>query len=494
VLLFSACSGGNAAPDVPIQETLTIGAPEGGVPGATTGMRQPALALSQEGLTTLNTDGRVLPRLAEAWSWQDDGRALVVTLRSGVTFHDGTPLTAEVIAKILGEAIKRPGNVAQYPALADITGVEPRGERDVVLRVSRRSAFLAEDLEIPIGLPNSVGTGAFRIVRSDTSEIALERHEQYYGGRPAIRNVVIRPFQTLRTAWTSLLRSEIDMVTNVPPEAIEFVSNEDVQIVRYARRFQFLIAFNSRRPTFRAPAVRRALNLAIDRGGLITSVLDDHATPSTGPLWPQHWAYDGSVTPYGFNPSLATSLLEEAGLRARPSAAGSALNARLRFTCLIPANFTILERLALEMQKQLYNVGVDMQFEVIPPAAYGPRLEAGDFDAALIDMNSGPTLGRPYVFWRSAKTFKGLNYFGYENAEAERLFEVMRDSTNEAVVRSATSRLQQVLLDDPPALFIAWNEGARAVRRDFEVVQEPGRDPLFSISRWTGGTRSNQTR
>ena len=68
--------------------------------------------------------------------------------------------------------------------------------------------------------------------------------------------------------------------------------------------------------------------------------------------------------------------------------------------------------------------------------------------------------------------------FGYENAEAERLFDVLRTSTNEAAVRSATRQLQRVLLDDPPALFLAWNERARAVRRRFQVVQEPDRDPL----------------
>ena len=74
-------------------------------------------------------------------------------------------------------------------------------------------------------------------------------------------------------------------------------------------------------------------------------------------------------------------------------------------------------------------------------------------------------------------------------AEAERLFQVINDATNEAVVRSVTSRLQQTFLDDPPALFLSWNEGARAVRRDFKVVQDPGRDPLSSIARWTAAAR-----
>jgi ABC-type transport system substrate-binding protein len=150
----------------------------------------------------------------------------------------------------------------------------------------------------------------------------------------------------------------------------------------------------------------------------------------------------------------------------------------------------VLERVALEVQKQLYNVGVDMQFEVIPSKDFDTRIREGRFEAILIDMVTGPTVGRSYIFWRSAHRFpRGLNVFGYENPDAERLFDVLRASTNEIAIQSAFSRLQEVFLDDPPALFLAWNERSRAVRRDFQIVQDPRRDPadpVYTIWRWTG--------
>jgi hypothetical protein len=100
-------------------------------------------------------------------------------------------------------------------------------------------------------------------------------------------------------------------------------------------------------------------------------------------------------------------------------------------------------------------------------------------------MSSGPTPGRAYVFWRSRRGFNGeLNVFGYENAEAEKLFSVLNTSMNDAAVRSATARLQQVLLNDPPALFLAWNARARAIRTAF-VIPEGGGDPLNSLWKWT---------
>jgi peptide/nickel transport system substrate-binding protein len=325
-------------------------------------------------------------------------------------------------------------------------------------------------------------------VKQEASEIVMERFDKYYGGIPKIRQVIIKPFGQLRTAWAGLLRGELDMVTNVPPDAVQFIRNDEVDVFSFSYRYQYLVAFNSRRAPFDSAAVRRALNYAIDRPALVKNVLQDRGAPSTGPLWPKHWAYDTSVAPFGFDAGLATSLLNAAGVPPDTKRGGRP-NSRIRFTCLIPARFTQLERVGLHVQKQLYNIGVDMQFEVVPAEEFDSRVRDGRFEAMMIDMLSGPSLGRAYNFWGSSRNVKGFNVFGYENAEAERLFGILRTSTNEAAVRSATSNLQRVLLDDPPALFIAWQERSRAVRRDFQVVQEPDRDPVTTIWRWSAAVR-----
>src|SRR5205823_2272797 len=125
--------------------------------------------------------------------------------------------------------------------------------------------------------------------------IVLERFPKYYLGTPTIARVVIKPFDTLRTAWTSLLRGDVDMVTDVPPDAVEFIQNDQVRVVSFGRRYQYLVAFNSAKPPFNAPVFRRALNMAIDRDALIRNALRGHGVPSTGPLWPKHWAYNRSA-------------------------------------------------------------------------------------------------------------------------------------------------------------------------------------------------------
>ena len=185
------------------------------------------------------------------------------------------------------------------------------------------------------------------------------------------------------------------MVTNVPPDAVEFISNDDVRVVSFERRYQYLVAFNSGRPPLNSPVVRRALNMAVDREALIRKVFQGRAQPSTGPLWPKNWAYNRSIPSYRFDPGLAKSLLQSAGLRADTKSAKP--DTRFRFTCLIPENFNVNERVALEVQKQLYDVGVDMQFEVVPIKDFDTRVRQGRFEAILIAMISGPSVGRSYV-------------------------------------------------------------------------------------------------
>jgi peptide/nickel transport system substrate-binding protein len=467
-----------------------MGVPEGTAAGPDRGMRQPTAGLSLEGLTALNVDGHALPRLAASWTWEDEGRTLRVKLRPDVVFHDGTKMNASSSAEALREAISRPGNRALYSSLADVKDVSTDGESDLLIHLIQPSAFLPEDLELPLARGNQTGTGPFKVVKNEATEVVLDRFDHYYLGTPSIQRVTIRPFNTLRTAWTSLLRGDIDMVTSVPPEAVEFVQNDNVQVVSFSRRYQYVIAFNSKQGPLKSPAVRRALNIAIDRDEIIKKVLQGHGIPSTGPLWPQHWAYDRSIPGYGYQPALAKSLLDGGSPRVRLTSSNGAPDASIRFTCLLPANFSILERLALEVQRQLYNVGVDMQFQVLPVDEFNTRISQGQFEATMLDMISGPSLGRAYIFWRSSRRFKGLNTFGYENDDAERMFDLLRTSTNDGAVRSSMNRLQRVLQDDPPALFLAWNDRTMAVRRDFKVVDEPGRDPFYTIWRWAPGMRS----
>ena len=247
---------------------------------------------------------------------------------------------------------RAPATRARYPSLSDISEVHPDTELELVIELER--PLCAPTRRIGLSTRHrsrqrrdwGVPTGKTRIPRACCWSVSIVITSACL----KIDQIVIKPFDTLRTTWTSLLRSEVDMSTDVPPEALEFVQSDDIQTVSFPRNYQFLIAFNSRKPPFTSALVRRALNSAVDRNRLIASVLGNGGQPATGPLWPQHWAYDASVQPYGFDPRAAVSLLESAGFQ--PSAAtGSLPPARLRFVCLLPDNFSLQERIGLGSAK-----------------------------------------------------------------------------------------------------------------------------------------------
>jgi peptide/nickel transport system substrate-binding protein len=462
-------------------EELVIGVAEGTLNNTEFGAGQLVNLVTIEALTQIAADGRAQPRLAKSWTWELEDMRLRMRLREDVVLHDGRRFDATVATDALNVAIARGSNRAAYPALRDVSAVKPDGPFEVIVEVSRRSAWLPEDLTVPLDLP----VGPYRVVTRSETAVEMERFERYYQGTPSIRRIVLRPFDTLRTTWANLLRGELDLVHDVPADAIEFVRSDEVQVVPVKRWYQFAMAFNSRRRPLQSPLVRRALNLGVDRGAIVADVLNGAGSPSSGPLWPGYWAADASLPPYPFDPAEANDLLDRAGFPVAPSRDGAPA-ARFQITCLIPENFSVLESIALHVQKNLFNIGVDLQFKVVPLAEFARRMGTGEFDAALLDMSSGPTPGRAWVFWASARAHQGgYNVFGYENAEAERLFELLRTTRNEAAVRSATRRLQRVLLDDPPALFLAWNERARAIRREFAFPDEPGVDPVFTLWRWT---------
>ena len=483
-LWVSAC-GRVAVPPAPPQDTnIVVGVPEGKAADDELGIPQFLRLLSFESLTNNGADGRPIARLADRWQWENENTRLRVFLRPNVLLHDGRAFTGDTAVDLVRSAITSRGNIAAFPALADVVTVSAEGD-ELVFELSRASATLPEALTVPLDKGrNPVGTGPYRVVEGNESDATLEAFDRYYQGKPTITRVSVKAFDSLRPSWASLLRGELDMVYDVPADAVEFIRNDDIGVVTVPRWYQHVLTLNGHNPRFRSPLVRKALNLAVDRAAIVTKVLHGVGAPSGGPLYPRYWAFDSSVPDYSFDPAGAAQLLDSAGYRMSKTDAADAPPARFRFTCLLPKDFTVWQRIASQLQKDFFNIGVDMQFKVVPMNEFNDLVFSGRFDAAFVDMSSGPTPSRTYVWWGSSKNFKGNNVFGYDNPDAERQFQTLLRSTNDAAIRTATSRLQRIFHDDPPAVFVAWDARTRAINRRF-VVADDSRDPMWTLWKWT---------
>ena len=462
--------------------SLTIGLPVN-TEDPLYGVGQAAGLASLEGLTTQNLNGRPVPRLAEGWSESPDGLTWTIRLRPSAVFHDGSAVDAQAVKSSLEQFLS--SDDSRYsPGLQDISSIAASDRFTLTIHLKAASNFLLDNLDTPITKVNAtgekVGTGPYVISSTTATEVVMEAFPKYYRGMPTISRLVWRLYPTVRTAWAGAMRGEVDFLYEVGPESREFFQSEaSINLYSFLRNYVYGVVFNAKRPALQDPEVRRALNYAVNRNAIVREAFKGHARTASGPAWPLHWAYDDSVSGYPYDPARAAATLE----KARP--AGQTGNhagvTTLRFVCLIPENFQLWERLAMMVQRDLSEVGVDMSLEAVPFGEFNQRIAKGDFDVVLMEMVSGYSVSRPFNFWGSSGL---MNFAGYHDPTVDAAFEGTRRAPGDSEYRDAFRRFQQATMDNPPAIFLAWGETARAVNRRFEVVKSPGGDIRMTISDW----------
>ncbi len=449
-----------------------------------------ATYLTSEPFLGIGWDGRPFPKLASAWSWSEDGRTLTLQLHKNLRFHDGTPVEIEHAKIALELSVK--SLKAQLISFKNVTAVQidPNTPGSLQIRLSRPDAFLLTDLaNVPLPHPknDAIGLGPFRTLTTSPT-MRLEAFADYYRGRPSLDFVEVQEFDDPRTSWAALMRDQIDAVHEIAPSAMDFIKAEGQTIVRtfpFTRPYFISLIFNVKHPVFKNPMVRQALSYAADREAIIDLAMNGQGRVAEGPIWPFHWAYSTSSKNYTRNIEAATLRLDSAGLRLKPGAPGR-MPSRLRFRCLTLAKDARYEKIALVLQKQLFEIGVDMEIEAIARPELVKRIPTGQYDAVLVERTSGRALAWTYYFFHSS-----LMSGGYSAADGE--LDRLRNATGDGDVRKAVSDLQQKLYDDPPAIFIAWPQVARVVSAKFAVPSpdDTGRDTtatpdvMSSLRLWT---------
>jgi peptide/nickel transport system substrate-binding protein len=446
------------------------------------GLRSLSYLIYMERLVQTRRDGRAEPALAERWEVSPDGLTWRFFLRPRLTFHDGTPIDAAVVAARLLDCRVQP--MTPLPC-RDIVSIEPEGSRTVVIRLRRRSGLLLDSLNLVAiygDKRGQISAGPFRQVSAGPDSVALDAFANYFRGAPSIDRVELKPFPSARNAWAAMMRGEIDVLWDVAPEALEFIEqSSNTQVRTFRRPYVFTMGLNLRNPVLASREVRLALNLAVNRTELIARVLRGHGYPATDHVWPGHWAYNHELRRLRYDPAEASRLLEAHGLR-MPAASRDDTPSRFRFTCLIPEKEMRFERSSLLLQRQLIEVGIDMQIEPVPAQEFGQRLAKGQYDAFLIDLISTTGLDRVYQTWHSPEAGAELITSGYQSADAA--LDALREARTDEETRAAVEAVQRVLRDDPPAVFLCWLEGARAVSARFRVPLIPDRDILVSLPQW----------
>jgi peptide/nickel transport system substrate-binding protein len=476
---FLALPGCARSPvSVPQDRVLTIGF---GVSGTALSQALPTLVdiLSAEPLVSVGWNGRTVPKLAVDWSWDHDGRTLIVRLRSGVFFHDGTPLTASAVVPELQRYLKDSG-------WDRVESIRADGDDRVVIELREPDAFLLAELSkaaIKTGTKREFGTGPF-ILKSREPELVFDSFSKYHLGAPAMSKAIVRKYDTQRASWAALLRGDVKVLWEISRDAVEFVETASrTQTFSFPRPYYLPIVFNLKHPILGRRLVRQAINEAIDRPTIVRTALNNRGQPADGPVWPYHWSYNPSAKSYTFNPDAAQLRLDAAGLPVL-SPGGGRMPRRFAFKCYFWSEDALFERVALVVQKQLFEIGVDVEMVPATMANLVTRMTSGDFDSMLLPMVSGRSLEWTYLFWRSVSADKkAIIRSGYTAADS--VLDRLRAANSDEETRIAVADLQRIMYDDPPAAFLVRPETARAVDESVTVpIDERGRDILGNLWQW----------
>ena len=431
--------------------------------------------LTRTRLIRLDQAGMPQAGLIEKWTTSDDHLTWTLRVRECIQMQDGRIATASDALLLIEDAVKAGDSV---PGLWDVTSVEQAGPREIRLRVKRPTSLLLDSLSLVPAVPS----GPFRAVNQDAREPNFEAVPQ--PGQPGgdVGHIFVRRYDTPRSAVAALLREEVDVLYEVPNESRDHLETEEgVHVYPHIKPYVVTLGLNHRHPILARREVRLAMNAAIDREMLIAQVAEGVGVPAAAVLWHGHWSRPHATDAEALrvDRDRASRLLDEAGLTRRTR--GGTVEPRFRVKCLV-LDDPMMHRVAGRLQQAYGEIGIALDLQVIGLEEMVTRLDQGQFEAFVSPMVSGYGLAIPYLYFGSHKHPR-MTDLGYTAAApaAERV----RAASSDAELADAIAAFHKVLIEDPPAVTLFWQETSRAVGRRITVPSGWTGDVLGSLPRWT---------
>lgn len=442
--------------------------------------QQPTLTLGgkiYESLLRYGSDLKPMPGLAQSWHVSPDGLVYTFKLFPNITFHDGTPMTAEdvvfSITKVLMETHARARGTfmridkaeAPDPLTVIFTLKQPfapfLGSFDCTTApIVPKHIYDGTDYRRNPDNAKAIGTGPFKLkewVRG--SYIHLVRHEGYYRpGEPhldeiyyriipdgASRSVALEKGTVQLTQWTDVEFFDVPRLQKLP----------NVEMTTKGYEFfapHLWLDLNNRIAPMNDKRFRQACAHAIDRKAMKERVFFGLGKEATGPVSSKTRFYEKDVRQYEYSLDKAKALLDEMGLK--PGAGGK----RVTLNFLVPPYGEIWQRKAEFIRQSLGRVGIDVVLQGLDLAGWAERVSNWEYEMTvnLLYQFGDPALGvsRSYVSSNIRKGVLFANMAGYSNPEVDRLFEEAATAMSDARRQELYSQVQKLLVEDCPLVWL----------------------------------------
>lgn len=295
--------------------------------GAAAAIDEVTYANLYEGLTRFAEDGSIVPDLAKSWDISKDGLTYTFHLHDGVTFHDGTKMTADDVKFSLDRARAPDSTNAQKPLFADIKSVEVLDPLTVRVTLTRPNGSFLFNMawgDAEIVSPKSakdnathpVGTGPFMFkdwVKGD--HVTLVKNPHYWGKPVKLETATFKFISDPTAAFAAMMAGDVDAFPNYPaPENLaQFKADPRFKVIVGSTEGETILAMNNGKKPFDDIRVREAVAHAIDRKAVIDGAMFGYGTPIGSHFAPQNPDYIDLTGLSKYDPELSKELLKEAG-------------------------------------------------------------------------------------------------------------------------------------------------------------------------------------
>jgi peptide/nickel transport system substrate-binding protein len=460
----------------------------------------PILALVYETLVGTNpTDGQYVPLLAERWEIAPDGRTYTFFLQQNVTWHDGTPFTADDVVFSM-EAQADPATGSSYTGSFNATVESFSKVDDYTVQVVATDVFaqvvfhgnsycpivakhiwegVAHDQWVndpgSTGADASrvVGTGPFKFQELNASEATATfvKNEGYWDQVPNIDTFIFQPWPDEVSAIEALRAGDVDFYENVPPADVEGLQAEESLEVALYDTYSFgFFGFNldpAKTGLFQDVRVRQALMWGIDRQSIVDNINLGYGEVATGtqPVLSPAYAPDRLNTIYTYDPDKAMALLDEAGVVDSDGDGVREFNGEpFAFEVMYGSGAITNDQTVAYLQDAWSQIGVQMtpnpvDFDtVLVPAI----TENFNYQVALLGFNWDPTGDQSAMFHSNATGGAGFNFMTYINPELDALIDQASRTIDEQQRVELLIEINNILNEELPVVVISFRKDRTA--------------------------------
>jgi peptide/nickel transport system substrate-binding protein len=433
--------------------------------------RQP-LYLIYNTLLSINPDASIGPELAERWEVLDGGKRLVLHLRRGIMFHDGTPFDAAAAKVNLDQRLDPAVSSPLRPQLTLILqSVEVTDPATLTLHLKSPSPALLGMLAQREGFMSSpaamrkygkdfathpVGTGPFVFKEwIPGNSLTVEKNPHYWEpGKPYLDRVVFNDTSNPIVAMQRLRTGEVDYISALSPIDVRPIENQPgIRLDRGPASRWYALQWQIDRPPFNNPALRQAIAYAVDRKRIVDILMNGKVPVSDSIAPPGSWWFDPSVHSYPYDPAKARALLAQAGLN------------HLQLTLSTP-QIMLLQQINQLVQEQLKAVGITVNLEPVAQSDWYPRLSEGliNFSPIRWAQRPDPDGLLPLLFGSTG----AQNSTKYRNPEVDKLLQAARDTTDQNARRQAYGQIEAIVTKDLPYIPLFFSVEFAAMRSNVQ--------------------------